>query len=333
MDYYVYPLRFVTPVHFGDTAQGGTLEDTSLTFSSDSFFGACCSELAYNTEVLYSFIDDVTNGRIIMSSLFPYYIDGDNWQYYVPTPLIRVETADIAIRNFTETKIEATKQKHLKKREYMRASHVQHFSDIVRQQIDIVMPTFVEQNVTTQVNMRGPQSRPYYVGNYRFMPNAGLYVIMGFSNDSQKDFFDELIELLGYTGIGGKRSSGYGKFELADDPTLLAEGFYEDDVALYDMISTPKESIRMCMSTCVPQNAEDIGLLKEGQFKLKKRSGFVVANGASTQMKRNSYYALAEGSVCPGDIEGAVIAIESESLPYTVYRNGRGFWIGVDQHE
>jgi len=333
MDYYVYPLRFVTPVHFGDTAQGGTLENLSLTFSSDSFFGACCNELAHNTEVLYTFIDNVMNGRIVMSSLFPYYIDGDNWQYYVPVPMIRVETADIVTRSYTETKLEAIKQKRLKKRAYMRASQVKHFSDTVQYHIDGAMPIFVERNVTTQVNMRGTQSRPYYVGNYRFMPNAGLYIIIGFSDESQKIFFDALIESIGYTGIGGKRSSGYGKFELADDPTWLSEGFYEDDIALYDMISAPQESIRMCMSTCVPQMVEDIQQLKQGQFKLKKRSGFVVAEGTTTQVKRKSYYALAEGSISQHSIEGAVIKIESDALPYAVYRNGRGFWIGVDLHE
>ena len=81
-----------------------------------------------------------------------------------------------------------------------------------------ICPYLETKQAVTQVNMRGEKSRPYYVGNYQFMSNTGLYIIASFSDDSSRDLFESILELLGLSGIGGKRSGGYGKFELADDP-------------------------------------------------------------------------------------------------------------------
>ena len=333
MDYYIYPLRFLTPVHFGDTAQGGTLEDISITFSADSFFGACCSELSHNETSLASFVELVATNQIQMSSLFPYYQKRDEWEFYLPVPMMTIDTPDIVVTNFEETKHEATKQKKLKKRAFMRASYIKDFSSVIQNDTAMDIPNFVQQNTTTQVNMRGEQSRPYYVGNYQFAKGAGLYIIVGFSNDDTKALFDELIISLGLSGIGGKRSSGYGKFELSDDPILLDEyGLYTDDKALYNLI-TADTNTYLCISTCVPQNEEEIQSLKQGQYKVKKRSGFVVTEGADTQVKRNSYFSLVEGSTCPTKLQGHMLEIQSNVLPHKVYRNGLGFWIGVDVHE
>lgn len=331
MDYYVYPLHFVTPVHFGDVSQGGTLENTSLMFSSDSFFGACCSELSHDEEILQNFVKLVTEEQILISSLFPYYQGVEGLELYTSVPMMKIEVPENQITSYAEVKIEATKRKRLKRHEFLRTSRVQHFSRLVREKIEVTEPVFGQENTITQVNMRGEQSRPYYVGSYRFVEKAGLYIVVGFADESCRSLFESILERLGYSGIGGKRSSGWGKFELAEDPILLDEdGLYEDDKALYEMINNKESSLQMCISTCVPIEPDELNLLKKGSFKLKKRSGFVVVENAALQYKRNSYYALAEGSVCPKALHGRMLSIQSSVLPYTIYRNGCGFWIGVD---
>ena len=72
----------------------------------------------------------------------------------------------------------------------------------------------------------------------------------------------EFLKSWGLVGIGGKRSGGYGKFELADDPIELSEeGIYSDDSALYTLLHNVQGKV-MCISACVP-TSEEVLILKE----------------------------------------------------------------------
>ena len=317
-------------MHFGDTSEGGNLEIISSTLGSDVLFGACCHEISHNTGLLQSFIDSVKEQHIVLSSLFPYCIDNGEYQLYVPTPIIQIDSKELPITSFAETKRVATEQKKIKKIEYIRASQLQNFSQYIESDTSQKhMPIFGAKQAMTQVNMRGEKSRPYYVGSYQFMSNTGLYIIAGFIDDDSRELFEAIFELLGLSGIGGKRSGGYGKFELADDSIQLeSEGIYKDDSALYALLHN-KHGKMMCISTCVP-TSEEVATLKQGSYKLQKRGGFVGSTGSEIQVKRNSYYVIKEGSVCPKALVGQMLTITGDSLPHPVYRNGMGLWIGVD---
>ena len=330
MNYYLYPLRFLTPVHFGDTSEGGNLETISSTLGSDVLFGACCHEISHDTSLLESFISSVKTQQIVLSSLFPYCIDNGEYQLYVPSPIMQIDSKDMPITSFEETKRVATEQKKIKKIEYIRASQLQNFSQYIESDTSQKhMPIFGTKQAMTQVNMRGEKSRPYYVGSYQFMSNTGLYIIARFTDDTSRELFEAILELLGLSGIGGKRSGGYGKFELADDPIQLeSEGIYKDDSALYVLLHNNQGNM-MCISACVP-TSDEVATLKQGSYKLQKRGGFVGSAGSTTQVKRNSYYVVKEGSVCPKALVGQMLTITGSSLPHPVYRNGMGLWIGVD---
>lgn len=330
MNYYLYPLRFLTPVHFGDTSEGGSLETISLTLGSDALFGACCHEISHDKSLLQSFIDSVKEQHIVLSSLFPYCIDNGEYQLYIPSPIMQIDSKEIPITSFEETKRVATEQKKIKKIEYIRTSQLQNYKQYIQSDVSQKhMPIFGAKQASTHVNLRGDKSRPYYVGNYQFLTHAGLYIIAGFSDDSSRDLFEAILELLGLSGIGGKRSGGYGKFELADDPIELeSEGVYEDDSALYALLHN-KHGKMMCISACVP-TSDEVATLKQGSYKLQKRGGFVGSTGSETQVKRNSYHVVKEGSICPKALVGQILTITGDSLPHPVYRNGMGLWIGVD---
>lgn len=330
MNYYIYPLRFLTPVHFGDTSEGGSLETISLTLGSDALFGACCHEISYDKGLLQSFIDLVKEQYIVLSSLFPYCIDNGEYQLYVPSPIMQIDSKEMPVTSFAEIKRVATEQKKIKKIEYIRASQLQNFSQYIDSDTSQKhMPSFGAKQTSAQVNMRGEKSRPYYVGNYQFMSHTGLYLIAGFNDDASRKLFEGILEVLGLSGLGGKRSGGYGKFELADDPIELeSQGIYEDVSALYELLYYQHGKM-MCISACIPTN-EEVATLKQGFYKLQKRGGFVGSAGSTTQVKRNSYYVVKEGSVCPKALVGQMFTITGASLPHPVYRNGMGLWIGVD---
>ena len=209
MNFYIYPLRFLTPVHFGVTSEGGSLETISLTLGSDTLFGACCHEISYDTGLLQSFLDSVKEQHIVLSSLFPYCIDNGEYQLYVPSPIMQIDSKEMPITSFAETKRIATEQKKIKKIDYNRASQLKTYNHYIEADTSQKhMPIFGTRQAMTQVNMRGEKSRPYYVGSYQFMSNTGLYIIAGFVDDDSRELFEAILELLGLSGIGGKRSSG-----------------------------------------------------------------------------------------------------------------------------
>lgn len=63
---------------------------------------------------------------------------------------------------------------------------------------------------------------------------------------------------LGMTGIGGKRSSGWGNYRLEDDPLELSQDdFYGgDDAALYKMLSSDHAEYYMTLSSFLPSLEE-----------------------------------------------------------------------------
>jgi len=72
----------------------------------------------------------------------------------------------------------------------------------------------------TKVNLTRSTSddaEPYHVGGYRFAPERGLFFLVDGTYDVRP-----LMEQLSYSGIGGKRSSGYGRFtfEIREDIPL-----------------------------------------------------------------------------------------------------------------
>ena len=161
MNYYLYPLRFLTPVHFGDTSEGGSLETISLTLGSDALFGACCHEISHDTGLLQSFIESVKEQNTVLSSLFPYCIDNGEYQLYVPSPIMQIDSKELPITTFEETKRIATEQKKIKKIDYIRALQLQNFSQYIETDISQkYMPSFGAKQTSAQVNMRGEKGLP-----------------------------------------------------------------------------------------------------------------------------------------------------------------------------
>ena len=132
------------------------LEAISSTLSSDVFFGACCHEISYDASLLQSFIDSVKEQHIVLSSLFPYCIDNGEYQLYVPTPIMQIDSKELPITSFAEIKRVATEQKKIKKIEYIRALQLQNFSQYIEADISQkYMPSFGAKQTSAQVHMRG----------------------------------------------------------------------------------------------------------------------------------------------------------------------------------
>lgn len=336
MIYYAFTLKFLTPVHFGDTASGGNLDKIALSCSADTLFAALCNEAAaMDSTILEKLIAGVREQKIVFSSLFPYYrTENEDLYLYLPKPLLQMETKQQSSKSFAEMKQLATKLKKQKKTSYIRASELQGWLKNCKegQPADYEVPEFAAPFVAGRVSLREAKPLPYFVGSYIFDEKAGLYFLCGVDDDNEEDidWINDLLKQLGMTGIGGKRSSGYGKFELADDYWEVAPdvAIYDDDIAIAKMLFDEESNMQLCLAPVCPA-AEDIAEVKHGAYKLVKRGGFIYSPMVGENIKRDSVYMLAEGSCFAKRLQGSLLKQVVDGVEHPVYRNGVGMFVGL----
>ena len=188
-------------------------------------------------------------------------------------------------------------------------------------------PYFGQFMIAQRVNLREEQSLPYAVGSYAFLKESGLYCIVGVKKTEDLQRIRRIFESLGYTGIGGKRSSGYGQF-IVKPEIDLENSSDKDQQELYKLLHN-EGPYYMLLSAVTPKE-EEVSYLSKGTYKLIRRSGFVYSEHISETYKRNSFYALQEGSCMPAPLEGQMIELCHEKSSHPIYKNMKGFWLGVN---
>ena len=327
MMYYIFTLKFLTPVHFGDTANGGSLDKFSLQCSADTLFAALCNEAANKgSNTVETLVKKTAEGKIVFSSLFPYWRTADDDLYfYLPKPLLKLEQEEQqSAKSFEEIKQLATKLKKQKKSTYIRASQINSLLESGGSDRQFAVPEFAAPLVAGRVALREEKPLPYYVGSYVFSEHSGLYFILGVEHEEEFTFIKDLLLSLGYSGIGGKRSSGYGKFELADNDLML----YNDGTAIALMLYNEKSKYQMCLAPVCPR-VDEIDVVKQGSYKLIKRGGFIASSAAKDNIKRNIIYMLQEGSCFPERLRGQMLQQTVDGLAHDVYRDGIGMFVGL----
>lgn len=329
MSYFLYQLSFDGPVHFGDTSLGGGLEKAGWAYTSDILFSSICNELAGQGE--YKLLDDFVNlilaGKILLSDLFPYQlIDGDEPELFLPVPYIYLENNRKHVSlTLEEAKALSARRKKSKKQPYCRVSELQPYLDSLRAGMQYEPAAVMElgnEFITTKVNCRGEQPLPYFVKGNVFQPRAGLYLIAKLPDDFS-EVFQNILCSLGMSGIGGKRSSGFGRFHLLDDGLVLDDAYdwYVDTEELYPRLLGRYQSY-MCISSVLPAT-DELEAVKDGMYKLRKSSGF------SEGIKRDSVYMLEAGSCFDRRLQGQLVNL-GEQAGHPVWRYGRGLYAGLD---
>ena len=113
-----------------------------------------------------------------------------------------------------------------------------------RFRVETVQAQFGDEDEMTRVHISGLEvPRPFQVGIYRFRENCGLYFIAGFSDDSLGEKVRTLAEAVGMSGIGGRVSSGLGKYRI------------EDCVFLNEFFDTQTEWLFSASRSILPRSA------------------------------------------------------------------------------
>lgn len=330
MRFAIFSLAFDGPVHFGEASQGGGLEQAGMGYPADTLFSALCTELSAEGALadLARLREGVTSGRLLLSDLLPWQVVGDEMAYYLPRPVLQLTRRAQQPLAYRETCAQATARKRAKKLKYLRASRLADFLRAMQAdgRWEEETPEFGAQALTERVNCRGAASLPYFVGTFSFCADAGLYLLAGMEREEDQDWLEELLRWLGWLGIGGKRSSGYGKFHLAEDVLSLDElGLYADDAALYRMLEDAAAPWQMTLSPLLPTR-EEIPAVRQGSYALRHVGGFVT-EAAHAEKKRGVY--LVEAGSCFRARPAGQVAVLGTSGGHEVLRYGKGLYVGV----
>ena len=137
-----------------------------------------------------------------------------------------------------------------------------------------------------------------------------------------------LFQALGMGGIGGKISSGYGKFHL-EDVVLLNEFFDAQTQWLYESLTAEKER-SVLLSASLPREEELEQALEGATYQLVRRGGFVASDTyAETPQKKKTQYFFRSGSVFGHRFTGDLYSVGGFG-EHPVYRYAKPLFLGVD---
>ena len=334
MSYVIYPLYFDTAVHFAPSGRGGRLDEACMEYTADALFGALCTELAAAGEqvMLTRLMDSVETGGLRLSDLLP-------WQrrtsdravaLFLPRPVLRIERSVRAQReDYRTTCANATLRKKQKNLKYLRASRMQDYIRAMESgtpfEDNDFDGDFGTLSLRQRVNTRGTEPLPYYVGQFTFADGAGLYLLAQIQDEALIPWLHRLLTWLGMAGIGGKRTSGCGKFTV-DEVIRLDENPVDDAAALGAMLAEESAPWQIALAPVLPA-ADDLAAVKKGAYRLRRAGGFI-SYPAHVAEKKNSVYLLDAGSCFPARIGGTCGTLGTHD-GHPVLRYGYGLYAGV----
>lgn len=308
MKYQLFKLSFSTPVHFGKNL----LNSSEYTLCSDTIFSALCSEVAREgEEAVDRFVSLFKDNKLVMSDAFPYIKD----KFFLPKPYIHIER-------------EENNDSSVVRKAYKKLSFIgfDEFDSYLSGKFDVMSAVSMSElgkssvKISAAVRSDKEETLPYEVGLFSFYENCGLYLIVGSDSEDAEAMFDMVMEQLGLSGIGGKRSSGYGRFA------------YEKIAAGDWLVSRLADTIgnKMLLNTALPKDDELESVMGEARYSLIKRSGFVTSTSYSdTWQRKNDIYMFKSGSCFQESFEGDIYDVSNGSGKHPVFRYGKPLMMRV----
>lgn len=306
-------LTFTAPVHFGV----GRLSDSAYSCDAATIFSALYIEaLRMGSDVADGLLSAARSGDFALSDAFPY----TGSVMYLPKPMLPAGALSKGLSTAREEQ-DSRVRKAAKKLSYIPSESYADYLSGTFDPIDALehfdLGVSALQAKVNLVRENG-DAEPYFVGGYSFAPGAGVYfVTQGAYN------VEPLLEQLGYSGIGGKRTSGYGRFTYSVVPFKAPEPI---------PVSAGAGVPRCVLLSSAAPTADELSntLLDGARYRIVRKGGFVqsVTHHARQQKKRDLYL-FAAGSVFARTFEGNVFDVNATPGAHAVYRYARAMWMEV----
>lgn len=308
MNYVIYKLKFTAPVHFGKKL----LSDSEFTLCSDTIFSAMCLEAVQMGKAqLDELVSAVKTDAVQLSDAFPYIGD----KFLIPKPHIFVE--------HSQGENSSIIKKAYKKLKYIT---IDDFESYLNGTFDVLNAVQMSElgvsslKISASIRNEEEETKPYEVGTYSFYDGCGLYLIIGYSSNDMKALVDLLMDQLQHSGLGGKRSSGYGRFVFE---------VFEVDKWLNDRLNCEATKY-MLLNTALPTENELEDVVKNANYSLIKRSGFVASSGYSdTWQRKKDLVMFQSGSCFDRRFEGDVYDVSDNTGSHPVFRAGKPMFMRI----
>ena len=317
MESKIFKLAFQGPVHFGS----GRLSDAEYTCDAATLFSALFIEalaLGCPDELLHA----ANCGDCTLSDCFPYI----GSTLYVPKPMGITFFEEEA---GSEKEADSRSRKAGKKLLYIPARS---FNEYLKGNFDFIQELehfkLGQSALRTKVNLERATSndaKPYHVGGYSFYSGCGIYFIYQGKYD-----IEPLVKSLSFSGIGGKRSSGYGMFTYTIEDVSCLNAVLAHETSTLG-VSASEEKQFMLLSSAAPNKDELTDeLLRHASYKLERRGGFVQSiTHAQTPRKKQDMWVFRPGSLFSCTFEGSVFNVNKTADAHAVYRYARALWMEV----
>lgn len=322
MNYFLIKLAFDAPVHFGLPDGGQTLAASQEFLHADSLFSALChTALQLQGEAgIKRLCQWAEDGELLLSDMLPW--QGEDC--FLPKPFFMAEGRKDS---------PASQRKAVKKLKWIAVKDFPAFSKALHggelPESCGQQPGFGAAGERTRAAIHdGENTVPYQVGIFSFNEDSGLYFICAVNTEEQEKFLMSLIQVLGIGGIGGKVSSGCGKYHV-EDSVLLNEYFDRQTQWLYEAL-TEKKSYSLLLNASLPKDGELDRAIEGASFQLVRRGGYVSSEKHSSRpLKKETQYFFRPGSVFVNRYEGELYRV-SRGGSHPVYRYGKALFLGVE---
>lgn len=314
--YYICKFNFISNVHFGKQSLDGAKDN----IDSDTLFSAIINEAVslYGEEIAKEIYNMVLNKEFIISDTYPF----KDKELFLPKPIIHNSEFEVE-----EKEEESLSKKDYKNLKYIPFSMFNRYLDKIKggadfseeeanrlRNLDYGNFGFYTKNKIVEDN----DTELYDIEYFTFKENCGLYFIANIPKEFNEKFMN-IMDNLGLTGIGGKRSTGFGGFDFIVEEIKL----YEE---LEKLLNSKLDSkYNMLLSFTVPQINEKV----KGYYILEKKSGFRYSVMSNVQRKKKDIYGIKSGSVLLEKIDGNILDIKTKEDNHSVYKYGVPLYIGL----
>lgn len=180
--------------------------------------------------------------------------------------------------------------------------------------------------VYTKAAIGQDEAEPYSVETFRFNEGCGLWLAVRYDTRKEERFVERLVKLLGLGGIGGKVSSGYGKFTLVE--VIKPEVAKGSAKLLLSMMGKKGGRYITLTTACAKDDELGPGNRWRG-VQLVRRGGYAYSERSERVTKKRTGYLFASGSSFTTEFDGEMPDV-GMNMPHPVWRYGIPIFIGVD---
>ena len=285
MEYIGYKLHFPVGLHIGS----GSLEDSEKTFDAMHLFSALCIEaVKKRQDDLEKLLEITKRGEILFSDAFPFVGD----RLYLPKPM-----AQVVIDRQGDSKAKTEKESMYLKNGFC-CTEVRTGASISQEE----------------------ETKPYRIGVCTYRKGAGLYLMIGYQNIEVLSFWQELLKDVGYSGIGGKKSFGLGRFAVEE---------FDLPEKIVKRLKSVGPGQSMSLSVCLPEDEEIESVMEGASYRLVRRGGFVSSTDyADTLLRKRDLFVFQAGACFEKRFSGSIIDV-SIGGKHPVYRYAKPLFMEV----